>query len=63
MLWNSYHLMIVGLTHALSPQLYLFLYTVHYLVQFYCDRLKDYAIVLPQVISGLHVLVSIILRP
>lgn len=31
--------------------------TVHYLVQFYCDRLKDHALVLPEVIVGLHALV------
>lgn len=31
---------------------------VHYLVEFYCDRLKDRAIVLPYVLAGLHVLVA-----
>lgn len=31
---------------------------VHYLVQFYCDRLKDRAVIIPQVLAGLHALVS-----
>ena len=35
-------------THTLS---------VHYIVAFYCDRLKDKAIVIPHVLTGLHALV------
>ena len=30
---------------------------VHYIVAFYCDRLKDKAIVIPHVLTGMHALV------
>ncbi len=37
----------------------LLLHAVHYLLQFYCDRLKDRAVVLGAVVSGIHVLVGV----
>ena len=32
---------------------------VHYLAVFYCDRLKDRAVVMPHVLCGLHALVGL----
>lgn len=35
------------------------IFLAHYLIQFYCDRLKERALIIPHVIAGLHVLVSL----
>jgi len=47
----SHNIMTLDSTHALIS-------TVHYLVMFYCDRLRDRAVVVPHVLYGLHALVG-----
>ena len=32
--------------------------SVHYIIEFYCDRLKDKAVLIPHVLIGIHTLVS-----
>lgn len=48
------------LRYNLNPSLILSIHPphqVHYIVAFYCDRLKDKAIVIPHVLTGIHALV------
>ena len=47
--------------HIVQPVLKVLMHTffaVEYLVMFYCDRLKDRAILLPHVLAGIHAMVG-----